>query len=78
MCRTSVRGEHRRRSRFRRKGRRMSYLSARQGALGYLSLAGLPGNLALWDQREALTWLERNVARWVERLAHILAEYRTS
>ena len=39
-------------------------VNSRKGALGYLSLSGLPGNLGLWDQLQAIHWLRENLSRF--------------
>ena len=39
-------------------------VNSRKGALGYLRLSGLPGNLGLWDQLQAIHWLRENLSRF--------------
>lgn len=39
-------------------------VNSRKGALGYLRLSGLPGNVGLWDQLQSIHWLRENLDRF--------------
>ena len=42
----------------------LATVNSRKGALGYLRLSGLPGNVGLWDQLQAIHWLRENLSRF--------------
>ena len=39
-------------------------VNSRKGALGYLRLSAIPGNVGLWDQLQAIHWLRENLDRF--------------
>ena len=39
-------------------------VNSRKGPLGYFNLAGLPANVGLWDQLQAIHWLRENLDRF--------------